>query len=149
MWNWEAIGALAELSGSIGVIVTLAYLAIQIRQNSRLISTSIANADREATNDLSSLLASDREALRVFWAGLDNREHLEPLDRQQFDALLTMWWQAIHQSTQSAGPSALDRFNWGFSKRGMRQWWNEYASTFPPDFRNLIEECFRADSSDL
>ena len=33
--NWEAIGAIGETLGAIGVIMTLAYLAIQIRQNTR------------------------------------------------------------------------------------------------------------------
>jgi hypothetical protein len=32
--NWDAVGALAELVGAIGVIVSLIYLANQIRQNS-------------------------------------------------------------------------------------------------------------------
>jgi hypothetical protein len=32
--NWEAIGAAAELLGAIGVIATLAYLAVQIRHSS-------------------------------------------------------------------------------------------------------------------
>jgi len=31
--NWDAIGALAELLGAFGVIATLGYLALQIRQN--------------------------------------------------------------------------------------------------------------------
>jgi hypothetical protein len=31
--NWEALGASAELLGAIGVIVTLLYLAAQIRQS--------------------------------------------------------------------------------------------------------------------
>jgi len=31
--GWDAIGAIGELLGSIGVLVTLVYLAIQIRQN--------------------------------------------------------------------------------------------------------------------
>ncbi len=31
--NWDAIGAIAELLGAIGVILTLVYLATQIRQN--------------------------------------------------------------------------------------------------------------------
>ena len=31
--NWDAIGAVAELLGAIGVIASLAYLATQIRQN--------------------------------------------------------------------------------------------------------------------
>ena len=33
--NWEAIGAIGELCGAAGVIVTLVYLSTQIRQNSR------------------------------------------------------------------------------------------------------------------
>jgi hypothetical protein len=38
--NWEAIGAVAEVMGAFGVIATLIYLAIQIRQNSRMMMRS-------------------------------------------------------------------------------------------------------------
>jgi len=34
--NWEAIGAIGEILGAVGVIVTLAYLATQIRQNTKM-----------------------------------------------------------------------------------------------------------------
>ena len=29
--NWEAIGAVGEILGAMGVIITLAYLAVQIK----------------------------------------------------------------------------------------------------------------------
>ena len=32
--NWEAMGAIGEVVGAIAVVLTLAYLAIQVRQNS-------------------------------------------------------------------------------------------------------------------
>lgn len=32
--NWDALGAIAELLGAVAVFLTLAYLTIQIRQNS-------------------------------------------------------------------------------------------------------------------
>lgn len=32
--NWEAVGALGEVGGAVGVVVTLGYLAAQVRQNS-------------------------------------------------------------------------------------------------------------------
>ncbi len=38
--NWEAIGAIGEVLGAAGVIITLAYLAVQIRQNSRPLSAN-------------------------------------------------------------------------------------------------------------
>ena len=33
--NWEAVGAIGEVVGAMGIIVTLAYLAYQIRQNTQ------------------------------------------------------------------------------------------------------------------
>ena len=35
--NWEALGAIAESVGAVGVVVTLGYLAFQVRQNTRAI----------------------------------------------------------------------------------------------------------------
>ena len=34
--NWEAVGAISEVIASLAVVITLAYLAIQIRQNNVL-----------------------------------------------------------------------------------------------------------------
>lgn len=31
--NWEAVGAIGEVTGAILILVTLVYLSIQIRQN--------------------------------------------------------------------------------------------------------------------
>ncbi len=42
--NWEALGAIGEILGAIGVIATLAYLAVQIRQNTRAIRGSTLSA---------------------------------------------------------------------------------------------------------
>jgi hypothetical protein len=38
--NWEAVGAIAELLGAIGVIASLVYLAIQIRMSRSVVRTS-------------------------------------------------------------------------------------------------------------
>ena len=45
--NWEAIGAVGELVGAIAVVATLAYLAMQIRQN----TTTAKAATYSATTD--------------------------------------------------------------------------------------------------
>ena len=33
--NWDAVGALAELLGSLAVVISIAYLAIQIKQGAK------------------------------------------------------------------------------------------------------------------
>jgi hypothetical protein len=37
--NWDAIGAVAEVIGALAVLITLIYLALQIRQNTRAINS--------------------------------------------------------------------------------------------------------------
>ena len=39
--NWDAIGAIGEVVGAVGVIITLIYLAAQIRQNSKTTQADI------------------------------------------------------------------------------------------------------------
>ncbi len=38
--NWEAISAVGQLVGSLGVLVTLIYLAIQMKQNTAAVAKS-------------------------------------------------------------------------------------------------------------
>ncbi len=50
--NWEAIGAIAELTGAVGVIASLVYLAVQIRVNTAQMadhSRSLRLAAQEST----------------------------------------------------------------------------------------------------
>ncbi len=42
--NWEAFGAIAEMVGGIAVLVTLVYLALQVRQNSVLLEQNTKTA---------------------------------------------------------------------------------------------------------
>ena len=42
--NWEAIGAIGELLGALAVVVSLLYLAVQIRQNSRIVKGTSVQA---------------------------------------------------------------------------------------------------------
>jgi hypothetical protein len=45
--NWEALGAIAEFLGAIGVILTLLYLSRQIQHNSRQLEGSSTIAVHE------------------------------------------------------------------------------------------------------
>ena len=62
--NWEAIGATGEIIGAVGVIVTLVYLAIQIRQNTASLKSSTLQARLEASAGLHDLCAFGPELSR-------------------------------------------------------------------------------------
>lgn len=46
MVNWEAVSALGTIIGSIAVLVTLMYLAVQIRQNEVNVISIVLSAPR-------------------------------------------------------------------------------------------------------
>ncbi|MBT6582843.1 MAG: hypothetical protein HON77_00935 [Gammaproteobacteria bacterium] len=57
--NWETIGAISELVGSITVIVTVIYLAVQIKQSSKT-----------AVTDVIGSISSNTEAVKTYTEGL-------------------------------------------------------------------------------
>src|SRR5262249_2263574 len=46
--NWEAIGAISEAFGAAGVVVSLIYLGVQIRQNTRSVQAATFQSVSEA-----------------------------------------------------------------------------------------------------
>ena len=135
--NWEAIGAVAEILGALGVIVTVGYLAVQIRQNSRLIASSLAESTRGALTETTRILASDREAARVFWSGIDNRSALTDQEKQQFDALMTLGFLGQRQAFAQGQRDQTSE--WVLRFPGAREWWARYSSIFPDDFREHVD----------
>jgi len=84
--NWEAIGAVGEILGAIGVIVTLAYLATQIKQNNRLLHNSISRDVNQGLALLNSRVADDAEFADLFIRGSEDIDSLTPTERQRFFA---------------------------------------------------------------
>ena len=50
--NWDALGAIGELIGSLAVFLTLIYLAVQTRQTSKLLRATIREQRTESSHRL-------------------------------------------------------------------------------------------------
>lgn len=137
--SWDALAALAELLGALGVIVTLAYLAVQIRQNTKLLTASLADSGRDAANEVTRILASNPDAARVFWAGIADRSSLAERDRQQFDAVLTLAFTGYRQFFSQGQLDELIAFEWLLGFPGAREWWANYSATFAGPYRDYVD----------
>jgi hypothetical protein len=82
------LAAWGEFIGGIAVVVSLIYLASQIRQNSRLMRASTASATIATNTDFSGLVVQDSEVARIFREGMADRSSLSEDDMQRFDCLL-------------------------------------------------------------
>jgi len=61
------LAAWGEFLGGIAVVVSLVYLASQIRQNSKLLRASTATVSGDTASRITSLMVQDPEVGRIFW----------------------------------------------------------------------------------
>ena len=70
--NWEALGAIGEIVGAVAVVLTLGYLALQIRQNTPSVRASTVQAISDSAQGR--LLALQNvENARVWRIGFSGR----------------------------------------------------------------------------
>ena len=136
--NWEALGAVAEILGALGVIVTVAYLAAQIRQNSQLVASSLADSIRNAMNETSRIIASDIEAARIFRVGVLDRASLTEHEGYQFDGLVTMSLYGHQQAFVNGQIEDSAALEWLIALPGVQEWWRDYSLLLTSDFRKHV-----------
>jgi hypothetical protein len=97
----EIINALAQLMAAVGVIVSVFYLAVQIRQNTRSMRAMVVDSLARSIADLIRPMAEDRELMHAFhvvvedWyrATNDDRMRALPLFFSTFKLFENAWFQ--------------------------------------------------------
>ena len=143
--DWGAIG---ELVSAVGVIATLGYLAVQIRQSNKIGLTSAYQARSDSNI---SLVATALQAPGGPVA-LNKCLANEPLDQSErafvdwyAEATLVYYENNHYQYTQglisaehwAATVGSIRRF---LSMTAMREYWDRHASTYRDSFRVVVDE---------
>jgi hypothetical protein len=79
-----------EIIASIATVITLAYLAMQIRSNNSLHKAESRRTIMSQSANLAMTLGQSKEASEVFYRGLTSYEQLRPEEALQFDFLLSV-----------------------------------------------------------
>jgi len=144
--NWQAIGVVAEIVSATAVVISLIYLAIQIRQTRRQASTdNLQSTVDRWVGALASAMRSEDDADFLRHA-LHNYDELSAPQIARFHAFmmdLVAAFQAIHTKHES---DLLDPRLWETIRSDMAAWfrcpgmltlWQEAKSAYPP---YLVEE---------
>lgn len=97
----QVLGNVGEFFGAIAVVVTLGYLTVQLRQNTRSINSNNSNVVMQGLNEFNTTIFSDPELVRVFYAGVRDPQSLQDVERMQFEhmaaSLLNFYRNLFHQ----------------------------------------------------
>ncbi len=153
--NWEAIGAIGEFVGGLAVVLTLVYVAFQVRQNSRQIDqnsraleASTFHAAGEGFNRWSALLVQDETVASIWLRGLAG-EKMDAAGKLRFNALANMLFTTLennfHQlqlGSVSRNTLELSKSHWErfLTSPGGSAWWKRQGRiTFSPEFVEAVE----------
>jgi len=86
--NWDAIGAVGEILGAIAVFVTLLYVAVQIRQNTKALRISSSSYINDALANLQGAIRSDADFADIWLRGCQSVVALTEIERARFSSHL-------------------------------------------------------------
>ena len=137
------LGSIGELVAAIATLVTLVYLALQIRQNTNALKTSALASLHDVQ-----MLARDNERYNALVMQVLRGEEITPEDRlhmvERFNSIVRavegIWLQLQLGSVSGAQfEQHLDILRWAMSHPAARRMWAALAPTFDPGFRAVVE----------
>jgi len=146
--NWEAIGAVGEVLGALGVIATLGYLAVQIRQNTRSIKDSAFQEIASSVGELTMLLGNNQQSSAILRRGILSPDDLSEDEWFQFSMLAhgiinnyqTIYWMnvrgLIDDSLWTATASNLSA---QMKLPGYQAWWKRNPFALTTEFTEYVE----------
>jgi hypothetical protein len=142
--NWDAISAIAELLGSAAVVVSLAYLAVQIRRSSHDSERAIYFSIRSQVQEFRAMLAQDPEVSRIYRDGLANIDELNDDDRWRFGALMQYEFAFFEDVFLLGAAASLlhdneEDLRWLARRPGARAWWEKGRRLYHPDFQRNVD----------
>jgi hypothetical protein len=82
--NWDAISAISQLVGSIAVVLSVLYLAVQVHQSTRVARLATQDAAATALRDVTKPFMENAELERIWRLGLEDISALSPEERARF-----------------------------------------------------------------
>ena len=148
----QALGSIGEFVGSVLLLVSVIYLAIQVRQNSRTIAnTAFLDVVREG-NRLEETYLEDPERALIMKRGAEDLSSLSERERIVFD---TIWGISLRNYTsvvvlENTGVLAKDeisavyeRMYRGYKSESMQNWWSENRDSIAfSELRDRIDSVF-------
>ena len=143
--NWEAIGAVGEIIGALAVLLTLIYLAMQIRQNT---STNHANALNQILTEINQL-TNHNERYIAYLIKAESGEKLSDEEAihmvEQFLSIMrsleNFWYQySLGNLTQKQFDDHTCLIRWTLSLPLARSLWGEIENSFNTEFRRVVIE---------
>ena len=138
---------ISESIGGIAVVITLIYLAIQMRQNTRMMRAAAHHSANELGVQINLALGTNTEASRILQLGSASYTELNSHERLMFHLMMRANFSGAEDFYIQAREGLLDSDMWDSRKLsmarylqqpGVQVWWEKNSDLFSTDFVKVM-----------
>jgi hypothetical protein len=158
MIDLQYLANLGEVVGAVVVILSLIYLAIQVRQNTQAQRTENYSRALDRLAAMQSMLSQDGEMSLILSKAVLDSSKLTPQERVRFTWSMYEAFGAFefmfHSSRTDAIPAEVwarwsSGVAWWLSFPGVQTWWQERPLPFTESFTAFVESLLKDNPTDL
>ena len=110
--NWDALAAVAELVGALVVVVTLVYVATELRANTKAVRKSAAESALSIVLEFTGDMARDNEVSQLLTKGTEDWDSLSESDRTRLAYVLFRLFKILENIHYYHSLGTLDEETW-------------------------------------
>jgi hypothetical protein len=144
-----SIENIINLTAAVGVIISVVFLAIQTRKNTKFVKANFYDSLASSNSEFLRQLVEDKELGKLFENAVNSWNDLSVDDKRTsnylFIQLFRMWENTYYQNKMGI----LESWLWKsykntiisyFHHNGVQEWWINRKQTFSDEFRNFLED---------
>lgn len=148
MLNWEAVGAVGEIVGALAVVLSLVYLAVQVRQNNGMLRRAASRDAVASVRAVNQTLIRDPGMTQIVRQGLKYPEQMDDTDRARFHVFLFNFLKVYEDLHFHYKAGALEPAIWEgwvhnasafLTTPGARSYWKERRPAFSAPFQAWVD----------
>src|SRR3954453_20239387 len=154
--SFEKLSYLAQIVASLGVIVSLIFVGLQIRQNTGALQRNEHNSTMAQWTVIRMAIAKNRDIAELMTSGLQGSRALDPADQLRLEQLLQEnAWASFHiweRTQRGIFPKGTFEFSCGAHLCGLLKtsvggaWWRSAKHIgFPPGFVSDVDALLARD----
>lgn len=147
--NWDAVGAVAELISAIGVVVSLAYLAVQIRSNTRSARAATYQSMTQSVLDMNREIFANPELASFLERARTTDEPFDPVEQRRWAAYCSThlrYFDNIFHQHQSGSlrdsefRSLISVAQFHLRSGRFRQYWRDMRMMYDDPYRSYMDK---------
>jgi len=149
----EDLGNIGEFVAAVAVVISLVYLAVQIRQNTRSVRVASYQSWFDSYSTFSNTVLASPQLDELFHRGRLDPEKLTPEERRHFNGLVRRGFRLFENLYYQRLQGVIDehlyetwRAEWLRLAElpGIQLYWREEGAVFSEAFREEVEKLFAA-----